>query len=61
MQKLNTEVKILLIVLDPDNRKLLASQHQVDITVFLTTAGKELTMGNLGTLLDKSTTSIGKP
>lgn len=46
-----TEVNILLILLDPDNRKFPASKHQVDMTVFLTTPGKELPMGNLGTLL----------
>lgn len=51
MQKLNTEVNILLILVDPANVKLPASKHLVDRIVFLTTAGKELTMGNLGTLL----------
>ena len=57
-EELNTMFHILL---DPANRKLLASKDQVDRTVFLTTTGKELSMGTWGHYFDKLTTKMGKP
>ena len=56
-EELNTMFHILL---EPSNRRLLASKEQADRTVFLSPTGRDLTMGTWGHYFDKVTSKIGK-